>query len=257
MYGRCDEVRRTPEPADFCHVEALTLSDGSLLVVEIELQHDGGSNSGVEEVEFQGIVEAMNGNMITVAGMAVDISAATIENGPVGVGDVVKVEATRMADGSLVAGKIEVKGSADSGGGDEYRPQVEFKGKVEAINGNVYTIAGIAVDASSAAIENGPIAVGDMVEVEGVEQADGSVLAAKLDKEMPAEEAAQVEFTATIQSMGADTITCDNGMTVTVDGNTIIDESKGMLEIGAKVEVKALDQNGSLLALSIKVERED
>jgi len=93
--------------------------------------------------------------------------------------------------------------------------------------------------------------------VEGVEQVDGSVLAAKLHKEMPAEEAAQVEFTATIQSMGTDTITCDNGMTVTVDGNTIIDESKGMLEIGAKVEVKALDQNGSLLALSIKVERED
>ena len=238
-------------------VEAQEQPDGSLLAMKIELKHSGQPDDDeVEEVEFRGVVEAMNGNTITVAGMTVDVSTAVVKDGTLQVGVVVEVKARRMADGSLVAVEIEVKGSHD-GDGDEdaYRPHVEFEGTVESINGGIYIIAGITVDASGASIEHGPIGVGDQVKVEGVEQADGSVKATKLHKITHAEEAAEVEFTATVTAMGGNTVTFDNGLTVTVDGNTMIDESHGALQVGVRAKVKAVDQNGTLLALRIKVKK--
>ncbi|HEY76954.1 MAG TPA: hypothetical protein G4O00_12425 [Thermoflexia bacterium] len=238
-------------------VKAFALADGSLLARKIELEHTGmPGDDEVEKIEFRGVVEAMDGNFITVAGMVVDISAAIIKDGTLQVGIVVEVEAKRLADGSIVAIEIEVEGSHD-GGGDEYRPHVEFEGTVEAINGSIYIVSGVTVDGSSATIEHGPIAVGDKVKVEGTEQPDGSVLAVKIHKITDSEEGAKVEFTAIVQAMDGSTITFDNGLTVTVDGNTMIDESHGPLQVGARVEVKAREQNGVLLALRIEVEDED
>ncbi len=252
-----DPNRESITVGAWVEVKALTLTDGSLLAKKIELKHTGmpGDNE-VEKVEFRGIVEAMDGNFITVAGMVVDISAAVIKDGTLQVGVVVEVEAKRMADGSIVAIEIEVEGSHE-GGGDEYRPHVEFEGTVEAINGSIYIVNGVTVDTSSATIEHGPIAVGDKVKVEGTEQPDGSVLAIKIHKITESEEGAKVEFTATVQAMDGSTITFDNGITVTVDGNTMIDESHGPLQVGARVEVKAREQNGVLLALRIKVKHRD
>jgi len=238
-------------------VEALTLSDGSLLARKIELKHAGEpGDDEVERMEFRGVVEAMDGNFITVAGMMVDVSTAVVKDGTLQVGVVVEVEAKRMADGSIVAIEIEVKGSTDDDD-DTYRPHVEFEGVVEAINGSVYIVGGVTVDASSAAIEHGPIGVGDKVKVEGVEQPDGSVLAIKIHKVTGSEEAAEVEFTATVTAMGGGTVTFDNGLTVVVDGNTMIDEGHGPLRIGVRAKVKAQDQGGMLLALRIKVKGDD
>jgi len=240
-------------------VKAFALADGSLLAREIELKHSGTpGDDEVEKIEFRGVVERMEGNFITVAGVMVDISTAVIKDGTLQVGVVVKVEAKRMADGSIIALEIEVEGSHDGGGdNDEYRPRVEFEGTVEAIDGAIYIIGGVTVNASAATIEHGPIGVGDKVRVEGTEQPDGAVMATKIHKITESEEAAEVEFTATVRAMDGSTIIFDNGLTVTVDGNTMIDESHGPLQVGARVEVKARDQNGVLLALRIEVEDND
>ncbi len=236
-------------------VKAVQLEDGSLLALEIEVEHSGQPDDNeVETFKFRGVVEAMQGTRLTVNGMVIDTSTAAIE-GNLQVGAVVEVEATRTADGTLVAIEVEVKAEHQ----DDHAAQVEFQGTVEAIEGTIYIVVGVRVDASGATIEHGPIAVGDVVKVEGIEREDGSVAATHICKITPDEAAAEVEFTATVEAIdaAAGTISFDNGLTVLVNTSTLLDERHGVLEVGVEVKVKAIQQDdGSLLALRIKVLRE-
>ncbi len=60
-----------------------------------------------EEVEFEGTLQSINGNLWTVGGQAVTVTDSTeIRDNPQ-VGDTVKVRAQRQPDGSLVAERIE------------------------------------------------------------------------------------------------------------------------------------------------------
>jgi hypothetical protein len=87
-------------------------------------------------------------------------------------------------------------------------------------------------------------------------QSDSSVLATRIHVENP--ENAELQFTAHITDLPANFIgtwTFDNGQAVTVDANTLIDQSRGAAQAGALVEVKALKQaDNSWLAVRIQVE---
>jgi hypothetical protein len=76
---------------------------------------DSGGGSGpspsntpeAEEVEFEGVLQSINGNVWTVGGQAVIVTGETeIRDNPQ-VGDQVRVKAERQPDGSLIAQRIE------------------------------------------------------------------------------------------------------------------------------------------------------
>ncbi|WP_376792962.1 DUF5666 domain-containing protein [Thermoflexus sp.] len=123
-------------------------------------------------VEFKGVVEAILPDGYRISGQTVIVTATTRIEGPVAVGAFVEVEGTLLADGSVLALKIEVEGP---------EAEIEFKGIVEAVLPDGYRIAGRTVVVTATTRIDGPIAVGVLVEVKGVLQSDGTVLASRIE----------------------------------------------------------------------------
>jgi hypothetical protein len=96
--------------------------------------------------------------------------------GPIAIGDWVEVKGFLQADGRILAREIKVKKAPGP-------VRMEFKGVVEQVLPNGYRIAGITVVVTATTRIDGPIAVGDLVEVKGVLQADGTVLASRIHRE--------------------------------------------------------------------------
>jgi len=60
-----------------------------------------------EEVEFEGTLQSISGNVWTVGGQAMTVTGSTEITDNPQVGDSVRVHARRQVDGSLVAERIE------------------------------------------------------------------------------------------------------------------------------------------------------
>ena len=89
------------------------------------------------------MLSAINGDLWTVGGLNVRITAATEVKGTLQIGDRVKVHARPGTDGVLVAREVELAVRDDN---DDNRPgEQEFTGVLSAINGDVWTIGGVAV----------------------------------------------------------------------------------------------------------------
>ena len=152
--------------------------------------------------------------------------------------------------------------------------KVEFDGTVESVTPpslqvsgrTVVTNADTKIKRSGQAIALADIKPGDKVEVEGVSQPDGSVLASKIKLEDDENDDDQgeneVEFQGTIQSITPPTLMV-SGRTVVTNGSTRIrtgDKSISLTDLkpGEKVEVDGTKQaDGSVLASKIKVEEDD
>jgi len=127
---------------------------------------------------------------------------------------------------------------------------VEIKGTVEAVGAGSLTVSGtsMATDANTKFHPNqAAVVVGVSVEVEGVYQADLSVLATEVDVKQ-----ASSEFKGLIESFSA-TQWVVGGRTFTIDANTAV---RGTPVVGRLAEVKAAQQpDGSYLALKIEVKQ--
>ncbi len=135
------------------------------------------------EIEFRGTLTAINGDTWTVNGIVVIVSANTEIKGNLQVGDRVKVEGALRADGSVLAREIEVEAEAATATPVPNQREVDFEGTLTAINGNTWTVNGLAVIVNAnTEIEDNP-QIGDTVKVEGALQADGSVLAREIKKD--------------------------------------------------------------------------
>ncbi|MFO0584554.1 MAG: DUF5666 domain-containing protein [Anaeromyxobacter sp.] len=141
--------------------------------------------------EFHGPIEAVDAtkNTITVAGRTIAITDATVVRkgdavaafGDLAVGQLVEVEGTLQADGTVVAQRVEIRpvpGPGDAPGG------VALVGTLSAIDGTNLTVDGQKVDASKARIVSRDrriaitdLNVGDHVLVRGVPDAAGVILA--------------------------------------------------------------------------------
>ena len=239
-------------------VDAKRQPDGSLLAIEIQIEQ---ADEGV--VEFRGPIVSLpadpglNGNWV-VGNYSVTVNLTTTvvpSRTAAVVGAIAEVRAARQPDGSLLAIHIQIENE------QEFENEVEFKGTVSDLTGtNPYTmtVAGHTVKTDSQTAISGTLANGVLVEVKGTLQSDGTVLASRIQVEDQAQPV-EVEFTAHITGtlppglIGAWTF--DNGQTVTVTASTLIDQSHGMIEVGALVEVKALRQpDNSLVAVQIRVE---
>lgn len=107
------EIKGSPAVGDTVKVHAIAQPDGSLLAREIEKAGADGESqnddsSGSKHV-ITGTLEVMSGEVWTIGGVQVRVSISTDLKGDPQVGDVVKVEGTLLADGSIQAHEIEVE----------------------------------------------------------------------------------------------------------------------------------------------------
>jgi hypothetical protein len=88
-----------------------------------------------EEIEFVGIVES-TGTSWNISGAQVEVDGSTEIRDPISVGDRVKVRARRLADGRLVARRIELEDSGQNGNGNGGADNGNDNGNGDEDNGN-------------------------------------------------------------------------------------------------------------------------
>jgi len=130
------------------------------------------------EIEFFGMLESNSGNSWMVDGKMVLIVPQTEIKGNLVVGDFVKVEAWQQQDGSFIAHEIEKEDQSESELQDH---DGEISGLISEISENSFIVAGVLVLANGFTEIKSDLKVGDYVEVEGLLQADGSILASEID----------------------------------------------------------------------------
>lgn len=220
------------------------------------------------ETKFSGVVESLPNTVgfigdWRVSGRTVHVSAnARIEQerGPAAVGATVKVEGATRSDNSVDAREINVKQAAQS----ENKPK--FKGTIESFAVTLgfvgdWRVGGRTIHVSSSTrieTEDGPVAIGAFVEIEGTQRADGSMDASKIEVKSNVNGGdGRDELKGTIESLpSTQGFIGDwrvNGRTVRVTAATIIDQEHAPVALGASVEVKgALRADGSLDATKIE-----
>lgn len=220
---------------------------------------------GKHETEFTATVQSLpSGSFIgdwQVGGRTIHVTSSTRineEDGRITVGAVVKVEGRSRSDNSVDATEIELR-QAGAGG------EAKFKGTIESFPASLvgdWQIGGRTIHVSAATrieTEDGPVAVGAFVEVEGTMRADGSMDAAKIEvKSNPAGGDGRDELKGTIESLpSSPDLVGDwrvSGRTVHVSSATIIDREHGAVAVGAFVEVHGAQQtDGSINATRIEV----
>src|SRR5262245_39541888 len=156
---------------------------------EIEVKSMGGA--GGNFVQFHGTVETLPGTpgqigVWKVSGRMVNVTAMTkieLDGFPVAVGSKVEVKGALNADGTINAAKIEVEDR------DDVDDEFEFKGTIESLPSTPdlvgdWKVSGRTVRVNAATeIERdyGMVMVGAFVEVEGMLQSDGSVIANEIE----------------------------------------------------------------------------
>ncbi|HXG91385.1 MAG TPA: DUF5666 domain-containing protein [Blastocatellia bacterium] len=230
-----------------------------------------------DEIKFTGTIESMpaSGRIgdYKISGRTVHVSSSTRieeEDGQLVVGAVVKVEGTQRSDGSIDATEIEVKQAAPGDGpGDDdggHQAEVHFKGTIESLPSTAgfigdWKVGGRIIHVTSSTrieAEDGPVAVGAFVEIEGTPETDGSLTAKKIEiKSNVAGGDGRDEFKGVIESVPAG-LTGDwkvSGRTVHVTSTTVIDQEHGAAVVGAFVEVKGhMRADGSIDATKIEVQ---
>ncbi|HRF50656.1 MAG TPA: DUF5666 domain-containing protein [Anaerolineales bacterium] len=221
-----------------------------------------------QSVEFTGTIELVDASALVVSGRRVVITAATEIKFQPQKGLTVKVQGTLQADGTVLAREIKSVPAAQAtqqpgvtrtpGAETTRTPQStrqagesEFSGTVSSINGNTFVVNGITVVVNGEI--KGPIAVGDLVKVHGVFQADGSVIAREIERAdgvrtpQSTRQAGESEFSGTVSSISGSTFVV-NGITVVVNG-----EIKGPIAVGDLVKVHGVFQaDGSVIAREIE-----
>jgi hypothetical protein len=272
-------------------VEGRSRSDNSVDATQVELRQAGsgsGSGSGGSggsggddhgngngEAQFKGTIESFPAGLIgdwQIGGRTIHVSASTrieTNDGPVAVGAFVEVEGTMRADGSMDAAKIEVKSNPAGGDGRD-----ELKGTIESLPNTAnfvgdWRVAGRTIHVSAATLinrEHGAVAVGAFVEVNGTQQADGSINAARIEvnpssggsSDNSSTDGQLAGFKGTIQALpNTADLTGDwtiSGRTVHVVSSTRLNREHGAFAVGVRVKVKGLMMSdGTVVATKIQV----
>lgn len=144
---------------------------------------------------LKGQIDAIGSSSLSVLGETILVSGATkvedqnenhIPFSSLKVGDTVKVEGGRQSDGTILADKIELDEA-------ELEPQeVEIRATIDSIGDSQLVVGGTTViaGAGTAVLGNdnetigfASLQVGQLVQVEGALQGDGSILASKIKLE--------------------------------------------------------------------------
>lgn len=262
---------------DSVEAEGALEADGSLLARSVKVEDpqqvetDGGmgEHNGPEEVEFTGALTAISGSTLTVGTTTVVIDASTriekadqiLAASDLKLGDELHVDGTLGADAKVLAQEIKVL-SAD----EEARVSVTGPVASIALADLTFTVGTTAVktdaqtkfDGSGSFASLADLKVGDNVDVEAAQQADGSLLALRVHR-LDKPEENEVEVKGAIEKLTATSIQVE-GKTFAVDANTAIKQSGnqvalGSLIVGQIAEVRgSAAADGSLLATRISIE---
>ncbi len=129
-----------------------------------------------EDREIRGIVQASGDASWTIDGTVLGITDQTVFEGDPAAGDVVEARFHADAAANLLADRIEAEDAADAA-------EAEFRGIVEAIAADSWTISGQVLSVNAATQILGAPAVGDEVEVHASKAADGSLTATTISRE--------------------------------------------------------------------------
>jgi hypothetical protein len=219
--------------------------------------------SNPKTIALDGMIVTFDGTSISVkvaaATIVLSVDPKTAIHGTLAVGSAVHIEASLRSDGSLLALSITTKGA----GKDKTRV-VSLIGTIEELGSSSFVVSGITVAVDSKteiksrgrAVKFSDLEVGDKVIVLGAKQADGSILARRVEVLSKVQPPAHVE--GAIQSIGASFFIV-KGVKVVVDDKTEI-KSMGHavkfsdLKVGDKVVVLGTKQsNSTILARKIEV----
>ena len=177
-------------------VEGTAQADNSILARKVKLEDDGAPENEPAEVNLRGAIESLGASSLQVAGRRVTVDGNTRilgrDNTPIPfsslqMGEMVEVEGRTQADNSVLAKKIKRED------GPENEPmEVNFKGNIESLGSSSLRVAGrqVTVDGNTRILDHGntpiplsALRVGELVEVEGTNQPDNSVLAKKIKRD--------------------------------------------------------------------------
>lgn len=247
-------------------------ADGSVTATRFEVAEGVGAppptppGSPGAGAEFSGAIDSLpSGTLLgkwQVAGRSVGVLSTTRleqERGGFIVGAIVEVHGTADATGFVSASEIELK----SGGAAAPVPSpaaVEVHGKIDALPASgligTWTVTGRMVTVNAATLldaEGNTFAVGDAVEVKGSIQADGSLLAARIEREdgNGGEEPA-MKFAGKVDTLPSGTtgvigVWQVGGKKVNVTAQTRVTTNDAPLVVGVTVEIEGWLQADSVI----------
>ena len=161
-------------------IEGVLQEDGTILALEIETEDEDDVVSSKTKLKgiFQGI-DQDTGKWI-ISGNLVDVGPGTDTDGLPYVGQRVKVEALLQENGSLLAREIENKGGStdEDDGSSEDKLEGTFLG---VDDDGKWIVNGASVLIDPLTRLKGAPTVGERIKVKALLQADGSLLAVKID----------------------------------------------------------------------------
>jgi uncharacterized protein (TIGR03437 family) len=263
---KIDQLRGKVAVGAVVEVEGTKQNDGSINAREIEVKLNPAS--GVQ-IKFIGKIEELPSTpgrvgVWKVAGKTIHVSAATKieqDRGQVAVDATVEIEGLLQTDGSINALEIEVKPDASAG------IPVKFLGRVEKLPSATdrigdWVISGrmVKVTASTQLKQDRfPAMVGSLVEVEGVVQTDGTIVATKIEVKANLDNPTLfVNFRGVIEMLPNLTDFIGDwkvsGRTVKVTAQTRINQERGKPAVGVTVDVNGtLNPDGTVNAQKVEV----
>jgi uncharacterized protein DUF5666 len=152
------------------------------------------NNDPNKQIELNAVIQTMSGTCpalrLTLAGRTVSTTASTeFKHGTcaaVAVGQSAEVKGTMQSDGSITAARIEIKGNEDA-----VEDQDEVNGAITASTGAcpalTLTVGTATVKTTAATVFHDAtcqaLPVGTVIEAKGTKQADGSLLATRVERE--------------------------------------------------------------------------
>ena len=210
----------------------------------------------VRSVSIRGTVDRLDeGQAVVVDGIRIVLSDLTKTVGSTTAGSNVRIKAELQLDGTLLAREIVQYAFFDETGETQANP-VDIEGRIERIGANGgLTVNGIPVTVSALTTIDAPLQVGTPVQVRGLLQLDGSVLAREIVGYGPGVTGGTE---ASVAGVVERVETSSDGETsgIVIDGIAIATDQLTRLEveltIGVAVVVQAIVINGEILAVTVE-----
>jgi hypothetical protein len=257
-------------------VSGYSAGDGAIHATLVEVKKTA-FVAGSDEIELKGLIKNHDAATHTfyIGAQKIDYSNAQVEgfaNGAPVDGKYVEVKSTTgMMNGVLMASKVEIEGDGDKGVDGDEGDEFELEGMVAS----VVSATEFMLDGQAVLIDNGTefehgvagdIKTGVKLEVKGALNADGKIVAEKI--EFRAEGDLEIKGTVEAVDASAGTVTV-GGKTIKVNTQTVMADDRddngavpvryfslADLAVGDLVEVHYyLDDSNALVAT--KLERDD
>ena len=253
------DVEGSPAIGSRVEIKTTYQDDGSLLAIEVEVEEkDKGKLH--RKAKLEGVIQAIedNGETLIVDGHKVILSPLTGLEGELQVGAFIKVEAHIQKDGSLAAREVEAE-KEEEPAHEKKAKRVKIQGIVQKINedGSV-VVNGLTVVISNLTEHRGKVTEGTSIEVKGILQRNGSLLAREIKGKGSRKSISgnEVKIEGSVESTELDD--AGNVIAIVIDGIEVgireMTEVDGALETDSHVEVKGVISDGAFLASEIEVE---